>query len=52
MAKLAINAASHAPQHAGLLIETLAQTVCFSSQDKHEGTLAFLEKRKPDFQGR
>ncbi|HYM13429.1 MAG TPA: enoyl-CoA hydratase-related protein [Bryobacterales bacterium] len=52
MAKLAMNASSQAPEHAGLLIETLAQTVCFGSQDKAEGTRAFLEKRKPQFRGK
>ena len=52
MAKFAINASKHAPEHAGLLIETLAQTLCFGSADKEEGTRAFLEKRKPMFKGR
>ena len=36
----------------GLLIETLAQAICYSSDDKAEGTAAFLEKRKPRFSGR
>ena len=36
----------------GLLIETLAQALCYSSEDKVEGTTAFLEKRKPKFSGR
>jgi enoyl-CoA hydratase len=36
----------------GLLIETLAQALCYSSEDKLEGTSAFLEKRKPKFTGK
>jgi len=36
----------------GLLIETLAQAICYSSEDKTEGTTAFLEKRKARFSGR
>ncbi len=52
MAKLALNASSRAPLDAGLLVERLAQAVCFSSEDKAEGTRAFLEKRKAQFRGR
>lgn len=52
MAKLALNASSQAPEHAGLLIERMAQAICFGSEDKAEGTRAFLEKRKPEFRGR
>ena len=36
----------------GLLIETLAQAICYSSEDKLEGTAAFLEKRKAKFSGK
>ncbi len=52
LAKLALNAAARVDLDSGLLIETLAQAICFSSEDKHEGTTAFLEKRKPKFTGR
>jgi enoyl-CoA hydratase len=36
----------------GLLIETLAQAICYASEDKVEGTTAFLEKRKAKFTGK
>jgi enoyl-CoA hydratase/carnithine racemase len=52
LAKLALNAASRVDLDSGLLIETLAQTICYESEDKKEGTSAFLEKRKPRFTGR
>ena len=52
LAKLALNAASRVDLDSGLLIETLAQTICYESEDKKEGTSAFLEKRKPKFTGR
>jgi enoyl-CoA hydratase len=52
LAKLSINASARADLDAGLLIETLAQTICFDSEDKIEGASAFLEKRKPKFRGR
>src|ERR671912_714347 len=52
LAKLALNAAARVDLDSGLLIETLAQAICYSSEDKQEGTTAFLEKRKPKFSGR
>ena len=52
LAKLALNASARVDLDSGLLIETLAQAICFDSDDKHEGTTAFLEKRKPSFKGR
>ena len=52
LAKLALNASSRVDLDSGLLIETLAQAICYASEDKQEGTTAFLEKRKPKFSGR
>ena len=52
LAKLALNASARVDLDSGLLIETLAQAVCYSSEDKVERTSAFLEKRKPKFTGR
>ena len=52
LAKLAIQAGFDADQQTGLTIERLAQTVLYSSEDRIEGTSAFLEKRKPEFKGR
>jgi enoyl-CoA hydratase len=52
LAKLALNASARVDLDSGLLIETLAQAICYQSDDKQEGTSAFLEKRKPKFSGR
>ena len=52
LAKLALNASSRVDVDSGLLIETLAQAICYGSEDKLEGATAFLEKRKPKFTGR
>jgi enoyl-CoA hydratase len=52
LAKLSLNAAARVDLDSGLMIETLAQAICYASEDKQEGTSAFLEKRKPKFTGR
>jgi enoyl-CoA hydratase len=52
LAKLSLNASARVDLDSGLLIETLAQAICFDSEDKVEGASAFLEKRKPKFTGR
>ena len=52
LAKVALNASARVDMDSGLLIETLAQAICYASDDKREGTAAFLEKRKPKFTGR
>jgi enoyl-CoA hydratase len=51
LAKIALNASARVDLDSGLLIETLAQAICYASEDKQEGTSAFLEKRKPKFKG-
>lgn len=49
LAKIAINTGSNVDIQSGLLVEKLAQSVAFSTEDRIEGTSAFLEKRKPEF---
>lgn len=51
LAKIALNASARVDLDSGLLVETLAQAICYDSDDKREGTAAFLEKRKPKFTG-
>lgn len=52
LAKLAVSRGAETDQDTGMLIERLAQAVLFDSEDKREGTTAFLEKREPRFRGR
>ena len=52
LAKVALNASARVDLDSGLLIETLAQALCYGSEDKLEGTTAFLEKRKAKFTGK
>jgi len=49
LAKLAVNLGYETDMKSGLMIERLAQAVLFSTDDKQEGTMAFLEKRRPQF---
>ncbi len=51
-AKLAINGGTNVDLDTGMLLERLAQTVAFGTQDRLEGTSAFIEKRTPVFQGK
>ena len=44
LAKICINT--------GLMLERMAQTIALSTEDRREGTAAFLEKRPAQFQGR
>lgn len=52
LAKQVIHAGFDTDMKSGLMIEQLAQAVLFSTDDKNEGTSAFLEKRKPSFEGK
>ena len=52
LAKLAVQTGFETDQKTGLVIERLAQAVLFDTEDKREGTTAFLEKREPRFRGK
>jgi len=52
LAKMALNMSANTDMHSGQLFEKLAQTIAFSTDDRIEGTSAFLEKRKGDFKGK
>jgi enoyl-CoA hydratase len=52
LAKAALHAATRLPLDEGLRYESALQGLAFESEDKLEGTSAFLEKRSPRFRGR
>ena len=52
LAKMSMNLGYETDINTGLAIEKLAQTIAFSTQDRKEGTAAFLERRPAEFQGR
>ncbi|MCL6446611.1 MAG: enoyl-CoA hydratase/isomerase family protein [Armatimonadetes bacterium] len=52
LSKAAINIGADADIVTGLQFEKFAQTVAFFTEDRLEGTTAFLEKRKPGFKGK
>ncbi len=52
LAKVVVNRGFDSDMETALMIEKLAQAVLFGSEDKNEGTQAFLEKRKAVFTGR
>ena len=52
MAKLAINTGLQTDFKAGLALEKACQSFLHTTDDRDEGMLAFLEKRKPEFKGK
>jgi enoyl-CoA hydratase/carnithine racemase len=48
----AVHRGSETSQAEGLVIESSLFAICAATEDKKEGTTAFLEKRAPKFQGR
>lgn len=52
LAKSAIHKGYDIDLDAALWIEKLSQSVAFGTDDKHEGTLAFIEKREADFKNK
>jgi enoyl-CoA hydratase len=48
----AVNKGLETSQAEGLALEASFFGLCAGTEDKHEGTRAFLEKRAPQFQGR
>ena len=44
--------AEDVPLNAGLALERKSFQMLFSSEDQKEGMQAFIEKRKPSYQGR
>jgi enoyl-CoA hydratase/carnithine racemase len=51
LAKLVIRSGMDADQRTGQVVERLAQALLYTSADKQEGAIAFLEKRPPVFSG-
>lgn len=52
LGKMVIRQGAEADQKTGLLLERLAQTLLYTTEDKAEGAAAFLAKRQPEFAGR
>jgi enoyl-CoA hydratase len=52
VAKRSLNLITQLPTEAAIAMESFAQGILFESEDKQEGTSAFLEKRPPQFKGK
>jgi 1,4-dihydroxy-2-naphthoyl-CoA synthase len=51
LAKLVIRSGLDADQQTGQVVERLAQSLLYMTDDKREGASAFIEKRSPQFGG-
>ncbi|WP_126424899.1 enoyl-CoA hydratase/isomerase family protein [Brevibacillus marinus] len=52
LAKMVVQRGFDVDLDTALMLEKFAQTIAFATEDKHEGTKAFLEKRPPVFKNR
>ncbi|MGG1662685.1 enoyl-CoA hydratase/isomerase family protein [Brevibacillus sp. NRS-1366] len=52
LAKAVVNKGADIDMGTALFLEKLAQTILMGTEDKLEGTQAFLDKRTPEFQGK
>jgi enoyl-CoA hydratase len=52
LAKRSLNLITQISTEAAMALESFAQGILFESEDKEEGTSAFLEKRAPKFKGK
>jgi enoyl-CoA hydratase len=52
LAKRSLNLITQMPTEAAMALECVVQGILFDSEDKQEGTTAFLEKRPPHFEGK
>ncbi|MEW9672995.1 enoyl-CoA hydratase/isomerase family protein [Ammoniphilus sp. 3BR4] len=52
LAKTVVHRGYDADMGTALMLEKLSQAILFSSEDKLEGTTAFLEKRSPHYKGK
>ena len=52
LSKVAVNYGCETNIDTGLMIEKLAQSILYNTEDKYEGTSAFIEKREANFQGK
>lgn len=51
LAKISVHMGTETDMKTGLMLEKLSQAVLFNTEDKNEGTKAFIEKRAPVFKG-